>query len=344
MSADPASAGPVGTDLLTEDRGLRLVRITAGLLCAFGAIVMVVAFFRYLTVFPGATVLAIVLQLPLLLVGFVLLRLLRPVRSPPLLWAAAATTWGATAAIGCALLANQGLAALWAKTAGPAFASNWSNSLSAPLNEEALKLCGVIMVVLAAPGLIKGPLDGMIFGALTGLGFQVVENVTYGLDNIVQSGATDPTQAVTSSWLLRLATAVGSHWAMTAVAGTGIGYLVARGLSRSNVIVALGYLASAMAMHLLFDAPHPAIGVKVTVNVVIVGVLYITLNDTYLTRARGVLARLADQHQITGEESVHLLKRGYRRWQLRGASSDAERARRLARQRAILERVEEEAA
>jgi protease PrsW len=344
MTANPASADPARTELLAEDRGLRLVRITAGLLCVFGAIVMVVAFFGYLTVFPGPTVLAIVLQLPLLLVGFVLLWLLRPVRSPPLLWAAAATTWGGTAAIGCALLANQGLTALWAKTTGVAFAANWSNSLSAPLNEEVLKLCGVIMVLLAAPGLIKGPLDGMIFGALTGIGFQVVENVTYGLDNIVQSGATNPTQAVTSSWLLRLATAVGSHWAMTAVAGTGIGYLAARGLSRSSIVVALGYLASAMAMHLLFDAPHPAIGVKVTVNVVIVGVLYITLNDAYLTRARGVLARLADEHQISDQESEHLLKRGYRRWQLRDASTDAERSGRLARQRAILDQVEQEAA
>jgi RsiW-degrading membrane proteinase PrsW (M82 family) len=344
MTADPARANPIGTGQLTEDRGLRLVRVTAGVLCLFGAAVMIVAFFRYLTVFPAPTLLAVVLQVPLLLIGFALLRLIRPVRSPRLLWSVAATTWGGTAAIGCALLANQGLAALWAKTTGVAFAASWSNSLSAPLNEEVLKLCGVIMVVLAAPGLIKGPLDGMIFGALTGLGFQVVENVTYGLDNIVQSGATNPAHAVTSSALLRLATAVGSHWAMTAVAGTGIGYLAARGLSRSNIVVAAGYLASAMIMHLLFDAPHPAIGIKVTVNFVIVGVLYVTLADSYLTRARAALARLAAGRQITEDESVYLLSRRYRRWQLRRAASDSEQARRRARQQAILDAIEPDAA
>ena len=101
-----------------------------------------------------------------------------------------------TAAAGCALLANKGLIGLWAKGAGPQFAANWSASLSAPLNEEILKLCGVIMIVLAAPRMIQGPLDGMIFGALVGLGFQATENVTYGLNSIMLSGATDPAKAV----------------------------------------------------------------------------------------------------------------------------------------------------
>jgi protease PrsW len=338
MTAERAPWGRI----VTPDRALRVVRVTAGVLCIFGAVVMTWAFIRYLFVFPVSTVLAVVLQVPLLVVGFVLLRLLRPVRNPVLLWSAAATVWGATAAIGCALLANQGLTSLWAKTAGVNFAANWSNSLSAPLNEEVLKLCGVVMIVLAAPRLIKGPLDGMVFGALTGLGFQVVENVTYGLDNIVQSGATDPVRAVTNSMLLRLATAVGSHWTMTAVAGTGIGYLVARGLSRSGIVLAVCYLAAAMTMHLLFDAPHPAIGVKVTVNFVIVGLLYVRLTDPYLTGARGVLARLAAAGLIGEDESVYLISRRFRLRELRRAGNDHDRKLLLARQQEILAAVEAE--
>jgi protease PrsW len=340
MTATSTASAP---QPLGEERGLRVVRITAGALCVAGAAIMVWAFESYLFVFPAATLLAIVLELPLLVVGFLLLRLLRPVRSPPLLWSAAATVWGASAAIGCALLANMGLTGLWAKAEGVTFAANWSDSLSAPLNEEVLKLCGVVMIVLAAPGLIKGPLDGLVFGALTGLGFQAIENVTYGLDNIVQSGATGPTQAVTSSWLLRLASGLGSHWAMTAVAGTGIGYLVARGRTRSGYVLALACLAAAMAMHALFDAPHPALAIKVVANFVVVGVLYVLLADSYRARARSVLTRFAQAGVVSDEEAAHLLSRRFRRRELRRAGSRAAQDRLAARYEHLLADVEERA-
>jgi protease PrsW len=326
------------------DQSLRIVRWTAAVLCLFGGVLVVRAFFQFVVVFPGATVLAIVLELPLLVIGFQLLRLLRPVRSPVLLWSAAATVWGASAAIGCALLANQGLISLWAKTVGVGFASNWSNSLSAPLNEEVLKLCGVVMVVLAAPGLIRGPLDAMVFGALTGLGFQVIENVTYGLDQIVQSGATDPARAVTSSFLVRLSTAVGSHWAMTAVAGAGIGYLVRYGRTRRGVGGAVACLAVAMGMHLLFDAPDAIIGLKVTVNLVIVAALYLWLADSYRARARTIVHRYADTGYLPPDEAAALLSRPGRLRELRRARPGYEREAVAGRQQQVLTAVEDAAA
>jgi RsiW-degrading membrane proteinase PrsW (M82 family) len=326
------------------DQSLRVVRWAAAVLCLFGGAVMTWAFFQFVLVFPGATALAIVLEVPVLVVGFLLLRLLRPVRNPVLLWSAAATVWGGSAAIGCALLANQGLISLWAKAVGVGFASNWSNSLSAPLNEEVLKLCGVVMVVLAAPGLIKGPLDGMVFGALTGLGFQAVENVTYGLDQIVQSGATEPVRAVTSSYLVRLSTAVGSHWAMTAVAGAGIGYLVRFGRSRRGIASAVACLAVAMGMHLLFDAPHPIIAIKVTVNLVVVAVLYLRLADSYRARARAVVNRYALTGYLTEDEAAGLLSRRARLRELRRVGTDYQRDAIAARQQQALAGVEDGAA
>jgi protease PrsW len=323
------------------DQSLRIVRWTAAALCLFGTAVMIWEFFQFVLVFPGATVLAIVLELPLLVIGFQLLRLLRPVRNPSLLWSAAATVWGGSAAIGCALLANHGLISVWAKAVGVGFASNWSNSLSAPLNEEVLKLCGVVMVVLAAPGLIKGPLDGMVFGALTGLGFQAVENVTYGLDQIVQSGATDPVRAVTSSYLVRLSTAIGSHWAMTAVAGAGIGYLVRYGRSRRGVASAAACLAVAMGMHLLFDAPHPVIGIKVTANLVVVAVLYLWLADAYRSRARAAVHEYALTTDVPPDEAAGLLSRGQRLRELRQADCGSQRNAIAARQQRVLAAVED---
>ncbi len=270
-------------------QSVRLVRLTAILLCIFGAGVLTWQFYRFLVVFPAPTALALALEIPLLVVGFVLIRLVRPIRAPALIWSAAAVAWGGTAATGCALLANRGLTGLWAKGAGIRFAANWSASLSAPLNEEILKLCGVLMIVLAAPLVISGPLDGMVYGALTGLGFQATENVTYGLNNIVLSGATDPARAIANSLYVRVGlSALGSHWAMTAVAGAGVGFLVARG--RDAAVPAAACLLAAMSMHLIFDAPGLVLIAKVGVNFAVVAGLYLVLRHAYLDRARSLLA------------------------------------------------------
>ena len=335
---------PAASPAAEQARSLRIVRLAAAVLCVFGGVVVIWSYFQFIVVFPAPTVLAITAELPLLVIGFLVLRVLRPVRNPRLVWSAAATIWGGSAAIGCAVLANQGLISLWAKTAGVNFAANWSDSLSAPLNEEILKLCGVVMVVLAAPGLIKGPLDGMVFGALTGLGFQVVENVTYGLDNIVQSGATAPVRAVTYSYLVRLTTALGSHWTMTAVAGAGIGYLVLYGRSRRGVLTALTCLIVAMGMHLLFNAPDVFSGIKVAVNFIAVAALYATLTDSYLNRARGVLSRYAQAGRVTDCEATELLSRIARQRELREAGSESDREAVRARQDDVLGSVEADAA
>ncbi len=339
----PLSSAPVAAS--SRDPSIRAVRITAAVLCMLGAAILGVEFSRYLSVFPGPATLAVVLELPLLVVGFSVFRLLRPIRPPALIWSGAALVWGATAATGCALLANQGLISLWAKAEGVGFASNWSASLSAPLNEEVLKLCGVVMVVLAAPQAVRGPLDGMIYGALTGLGFQVVENITYGLDSIVLSGATDPDRAVTNSVLLRVGTtAIGSHWTMTAVAGAGIGFLVIRQSRREGIALAIVCLLAAMAMHLLFDAPHPAVLVKVIVNFLIVGVLYLVLRDSYMTSAREVLAACAASGIVGPAEAASAISRPSRRRGLLRAQHGPERDRVRARQREVLAIAEDEIA
>lgn len=350
---------PADSATVLTRKSILAVRSTAAVVCVFGAVVLTFAFYRFVQVFPGAAVLAVLLELPLLVVGFVLLRLLRPVRSPALGWSAAAVIWGGSAAAGCALLANQGLTGLWAKTLGTAFASNWSATLSAPLNEEVLKLCGVIMIVLAAPRVLNGPLDGLFYGALTGLGFQVAENVTYGLNSIALSGATNPDRAVLNSAVLRLTTTtLGSHWAMTAMAGAGVGFFVQRGRSQlspnafvgedrawlAGLLPAAGCLLIAMGMHLLFDAPRPNILIKVLVNLLVVGVSYLILSTRYLERVHRALARQTDAGQIGWLEADYVLSRRRRLHELQRADSPEERRRLLARQHEILARIDQDAA
>jgi protease PrsW len=334
----PAAAPPVTA------RGVRAVQVTAVIFCLLGTTLLVLEFLPVLVVFPRATALAAALQLPLLLAGSWLLRRARPVRSPSRVWSAAAVTWGATAATGCALLANQGLTGLVGKTAGVAFASAWSAALSAPLNEELLKVAGVVLIALAAPRAIRGPVDGMVYGALTGLGFQVIENVIYSLNNIPLSGATDPAVAVTVSAVIRVfITGLGSHWGMSAVAGAGVGYLAARGPRRGAVPAAV-CLAGAMAMHFVFDAPRPPIPLKVLLDFAAVVVVYLCLRHGYRARARAVLAARVAAGTVPATEAPYLLARGWRRSRLRRTTPGAQRADVNARQQADLEDIEREAA
>ena len=332
---------------MTAAQSIRTVRVCAVVLCLFGTVVLAWQFHRYLMVFPSAAVLGMALELPVLLVGFAAFQLLRPVRPPPLLWSAAALIWGATAAAGCALLANEGLIDLWAKGTGVRFASSWSDALSAPLNEEVLKACGVVMIALAAPQAISGALDGLIYGALTGLGFQVMENVIYGLNNIVMSGATDAARAVQSSALLRVGTTgLGSHWTMTAVAGAGIGYLVSysRRRGRSGILPAVACLLVAMGMHLLFDAPQVSVEIKVGVDFVIVAALYALLRHAFTERARELLDVWATAGDISPPEARAVLSRRRRRRELGRAASPVERYSLQQRQRETMAAVEREAA
>jgi RsiW-degrading membrane proteinase PrsW (M82 family) len=326
------------------DPDIRAVQVSAAVLCVFGAGVLVWDFYRTLAVFPGATVLAVVLQLPLLIIGCWLFRLARPLRAPLRAWSAAAVIWGATAASGCALLANQGLLGLWAKGAGVTFASDWSAALSAPLNEELLKLAGVVMIALAAPHAIRGPLDGMIYGALTGLGFQAMENIIYSLNNIPMSAATDPAGAVTFSAVGRAGlTALASHWTMTAVAGAGIGFLTARGLRR-GAPPAAACLAAAMAMHFLIDAP---IFLEVLIHfVVVLAVLafYLRLRRSYLARARAALTGQVTSGVVTDTEAAALLARRSRRRRQHQATPGPVRDQVAARQQTALAHIEQEAA
>jgi len=327
---------------------VRAVRISAAVLCVLGAGSLAYAFYRVPVIFPAATIFAIALQVPLLLLGWWLLRLARPLSAPPRTWSAAAVIWGATAASGCAVVANPALTGLWAKTAGVAFASNWSAALTAPLNEELLKVSGVALLAVAAPRVIRGPMDGLIIGALTGLGFQVLENVTYSLNAIPLTGATAPGAAVAAIAIVRVGlTTLGSHWDMTAVAGAGVGFLAARGL-RGGALPAAGCLATAMGMHLLFDSPtSPSAGVvllKVLADLIVVGAFYLTLRRRYRARARAALARRVAEGAIPASEAPFLLTRSGRRRRQRQVRVGAVRDDIRAHQLADLAAIEEEAA
>ncbi|MEU8138239.1 PrsW family intramembrane metalloprotease [Streptodolium elevatio] len=303
--------------------------------CVFGAISLGLNYFDAVRVFPAATMLAAGLLVPTLVFGYALARRVRPVRPPPGPPSVACVVWGMTAATGCAVIANTGLGAIWARTCGVQFADDWSAALTAPWNEETLKLCGVVMLTFVAARAVRGPVDGWVYGALVGLGFQATENLMYALNNILLQGATSPGGSVVGSFVVRvLLTGWGSHWAMTAVAGTGIGFLVARDgtpLAR-RIGIAVVFWALAMAMHWQFNAPilgfPGGIVVKVAVNLVVALLVFRAVRRGYRARLGEVAQEEAAYDTVRPSEARTLLGRRSR-----------VRARRIARTPTVRARI-----
>ena len=246
--------------------------------------------------FPAQALPALLLCVLTLVVGFWVLRRVRPVRSPSPTVSVTAVAWGALAATGVAVHANTGLSGLWGQALGFRPAGLWSAALTAPLNEGLLKLVGVVIIAVVLPRTLRGPVDGFVVGALVGLGFMVVENMLYALNSITLTGGLAPTSAVVQTIGVRVVlTGLGSHWALTGIAGTAVGLVVAAGWRphTRRAVGALLLVLLAMVLHGLLDAPVLTTGVgtlaKVALVFVCAMVVYFTVRHTYRRRVKAVL-------------------------------------------------------
>ena len=141
--------------------------------------------------------------------------------------AAAGVVWGAVAAIGAfALLGNDAVMSLYAKAFGASFAFDWGAALTAPIDEELAKAAGILLLLTLAPRLIRSPFDGLIVGALVGLGFQISEDISYAF-----IGAANAFGDVGAAWgtiFTRTLVSIPSHWMFSAIFGAGLVGFVGR--------------------------------------------------------------------------------------------------------------------
>ncbi|WP_017597249.1 PrsW family glutamic-type intramembrane protease, partial [Nocardiopsis lucentensis] len=172
--------------------------------CLAGLIFQMFQFAGHIRVFPWAAVLALAFATATLAFGFWILRGIRPVRAPAPVPSAVAAVWGMTAATGAGIIANGGLGAVWSKLLGLGVTGAWDAALTAPVNEELLKLAGIVLVAVVFPRALRGPVDGFVLGALVGLGFEVTENLIYAFQSVTRSGATDPALAVATTTIVRI--------------------------------------------------------------------------------------------------------------------------------------------
>ncbi|MFY7069224.1 PrsW family intramembrane metalloprotease [Nocardiopsis changdeensis] len=323
--------------------------VVIGVLCLLGLVTLAVRLGGTVRVFFAEAALGLVFAAATLLFGFWLFRRIRPVRAPDPAASLVAVAWGLTAATGGALLANSALTGVWSKTLGLEFSAVWGAAMTAPFNEELFKLAGIVLVAVAFPRAVRGPVDGFVIGALVGLGFEVTENLIYGLNTVVQAGGVNGGLAVAQTAVLRvLLTGLGSHWAMSAVAGAGVGLLAAAGWlpGGRRVLGASVLVLTAMAMHWLFDSPlldgFAGIVFKVLLNFGIAMAVYFAARHAHRRRVRRALALEAEEAGLRRSAAVALARRRARRRALHEVP-EAERAEARRVQALMVESAEDRA-
>lgn len=152
--------------------------------------------------------------------------------------------WGGGIAVLGALFFNTMWAeAIYDRSGNAYHAEIWGAVVSAPIVEEAVKGLGVVLAFVIFRKYFNGPIDGICYGAMSGLGFAFTENILYFTRFWDDIGVTYVARAVTSPLL---------HPISTAMMGLMLGFAVYR-KNRATAIpfFLMGYIAGVIihAMH-----------------------------------------------------------------------------------------------
>lgn len=161
-----------------SDRGIRHLML-AGLgglffLCTIGTLILLG------TKFPLATLIVCGLAavLPVPIYAALILWLDRYEKEPALLLVSA-FLWGAVVATFVSYFMNTGVAVVLHGILGPRLAGALGPALSAPVVEETSKGIALLLLYFLVRNEFHNIVDGIVYGALVGLGFAMVENIIY---------------------------------------------------------------------------------------------------------------------------------------------------------------------
>jgi RsiW-degrading membrane proteinase PrsW (M82 family) len=277
------------------------------------------AFSTYPIATTGAVVVFALYAVPFIL----LLRVIDFVEPEPGPWRATAFAWGALVATSAAISGSAALQDILAKTGSPELAARWGPALAGAGVEEVLKVLGVVAIGLLAPSRINGVVDGFVYGALVGLGFQVMENIVFALNAVALGPGGDDLGPVAVTLLLRgFLGGLWSHTLFSALAGAGVAYALVRTdrspAARSGVASAL--IVAAWAFHFIWNSPLLADGfgagpAGAVAGVLIKGIPALLVGLVLIVAAErreadyyaATLAGLADPRVCTNEEIGQLV-------------------------------------
>jgi RsiW-degrading membrane proteinase PrsW (M82 family) len=249
----PATGGTRGTALFR----VPAFWVVVGLLVLCTARMSQVAG-RFGSAYPKATLTAVLLFALLAVPFWLLVSELDFLEREPIELLIVAFAWGAVVATAVSIPAGAALEDLIAKLGSPTLAADWGAALAGPTVEETAKTLGVVAIMLIARSQINSVLDGVVYGAMVGLGFQIAEDIVFAVGAVALAGQGDHVQPVIATFLLRgFLSGVWSHTLFSALAGAGIGYLAVRrdrGRVHRAGVAALALLG-AWGSHVLWNSP-----------------------------------------------------------------------------------------
>ncbi|MBU2670107.1 PrsW family intramembrane metalloprotease [Actinoplanes bogorensis] len=283
---------------------------------------------HFFTAYPRATALSVLLFALLAVPFWLFVSELDFIEREPAELLALAFAWGALVATTVSIPGSAALENLVAKLGSPHLAADWGAAIAGPAVEEVAKTLGVVAVVLIARSQVNSVLDGIVYGAMVGLGFQIAEDIVFAVGAVALAGQGDQVQPVIATFLLRgFLSGIWSHTLFGALAGAGIGYLVVkRERSRPHRVgVAVLAVLGAWASHALWNSPVLVDGLG-NGTLALLGVLLIKglpplllilwlvrrVHDREADYYAGWLAGLGDPQLITAGE-LEVLGSGSRR-------------------------------
>lgn len=171
---------------------------------------------------PGFFVLAVILaSMTAIPYGALLLWLDRNEPEPPSL-IATAFLWGACVSTMMSLVLNESFGGVaLSMVQDEAVAGQLTASIAAPLFEELTKGAAVVLLFALFRDEFDNVLDGIIYGAIIGLGFAWYENILYYMNASADGGVAG---MLTLAWVRGVVSASGgSHAAYTAIVGCAFG-------------------------------------------------------------------------------------------------------------------------
>jgi protease PrsW len=227
-----AAVPPIPPGLLRRRRS----PLTWVTMIVLGLGALVIGILIVLTGGPGATLISTLLaaiSFPLVILVLFWLDRYEP---EPTRYRLAAIGWGGVVAVVLSVVAEQLLFSV------PGTNTFIETAIIAPIVEEAGKGLFLVVVVIFRRAEIHGLLDGLIYGALVGVGFAFVEDIVYYLSSL-QSGALPVT------FFLRGVMGPFAHPLFTSALGIGVGVAVTTRRPALRLLAPiLGYLG-AVVMH-----------------------------------------------------------------------------------------------
>jgi RsiW-degrading membrane proteinase PrsW (M82 family) len=224
-------------DAQRRHRRIRIASIVLG-------VALLLWLFIVASVIAGLNLVGAIVSIPTTGFAIWLLRHVNRNQKEPWRLLLAAFGWGGVVAVNMAILLEGPFDRFFTRVLIPGPGQGLSASFSAALFEEVPKGLAVVLLYLVMRNQFDDVVDGIVYGALVGLGFNFVEGLGY----MAAHGL------VGQFYVRQLLGLFTGHTTYTALIGAGLGVARQQSVAWKRVLAILSGFTTAVAAHFLWDA------------------------------------------------------------------------------------------